>query len=68
MSEHLDGELAPAGRTRIEHHLGECAACRRLLADLRRILDGLHRLAPPSPGTNAPQIAAAVRARLSEPN
>ena len=48
MSDYLDGELAPAGRTRMERHLGECAECRRLLAGLRRTLDGLHRLAAPS--------------------
>jgi anti-sigma factor RsiW len=66
MSDYLDRELAPAGRTRMEHHLGECAECRRLLAGLRRIVDGLHHLAAPSPGVNALQIAASVRTRLSE--
>ena len=44
MSGYLDGDLDPARRVRLEHHLGECARCRRLLASLRRILDGLHRL------------------------
>jgi anti-sigma factor RsiW len=68
MSDYLDGDLAPAGSTRIERHLGECAECRRLLAGLRRTLDGLHRLAAASPGADALQIAASVRAQLNEPD
>jgi anti-sigma factor RsiW len=67
MSDYLDGELALAGRARMEHHVGECAACRRLLGELRRTLHGLHRLSAPSPGADTLQIAASVRARLSEP-
>jgi anti-sigma factor RsiW len=66
MSDYLDGDLAPAGRTRMERHLDECAECRRLLAGLRRTLDGLHRLAAPSAGADALQIATSVRARLRE--
>ena len=66
MSSHLDGELAPAARTRMEHHLGECAECRRLLAGLRRIVDGLQRLPAPSGGVGGVQIAATVQARLSQ--
>jgi anti-sigma factor RsiW len=68
MSDYLDGELAPEDRRRMERHLDECAACRRLLAGLRGTLDGLHRLSAPSGGADALQIAAAVRARLSEPD
>jgi anti-sigma factor RsiW len=48
----------------MEHHLGECDECRRLLAGLRRTVDALHRLA--TPGTDAVQIAASVRTRLGE--
>lgn len=66
MSDYLDGGLALAGRTRMEEHLGECAECRRLLAGLRRIVDGLHRFATPSEGADALGVAASVRARLSE--
>lgn len=66
MSDYLDGELASAARTRMEHHVGECAECRRLLAGLRRTLDELHRLAAPSPGVNALQVAASVQARLAK--
>lgn len=68
MSDYLDGELAPAGRTRMERHLGQCAECRRLLAGLRRVVDGLRRLSAPTPGVDALRIAASVRARLNEPD
>jgi anti-sigma factor RsiW len=68
MSDYLDGELAPAGRARIEHHLGECAQCRRLLAGLRQTLRGLHRLSASRAEVDALQIAASVRAQLSEPD
>jgi anti-sigma factor RsiW len=66
MSDYLDGELTLARRTRMEDHLGECAECRRLLAGLRRTLDGLNRLPAPSGGVDALRIAASVRGRLSE--
>jgi anti-sigma factor RsiW len=66
MSDYLDGELPQTRRTRMEDHLGECAECRRLLAGLRRILDGLHRPPTPSDGVDALRIAASVRGRLSD--
>jgi anti-sigma factor RsiW len=66
MSEYLDGELPSSGLARMEHHLAECAECRRLLAGLRQTLDGLHRLSAASGGMGALQIAVSVRARLSE--
>jgi anti-sigma factor RsiW len=67
MSDYVEGELAAGARARIEHHLGECAECRRLLAGLRRTLDALHRLSPPSGGVAPAVLAAFVRARLDEP-
>jgi anti-sigma factor RsiW len=66
MSEYLDGELATSERGRMEHHLGECRDCRRLLAGLRAIVDGLHRLPALGGGVDAVQIAASVRVRLTE--
>jgi anti-sigma factor RsiW len=66
MSEYLDGELATSERGRMEHHLGECHDCRRLLAGLRTIVDGLHRLPALGGGVDAVQIAASVRVRLTE--
>jgi anti-sigma factor RsiW len=67
MSAHLDGELAGRRQARMQRHVGECQVCRRLLADLRVILDGLHRLPAPSGGADPLQIAASVRLRLKEP-
>ncbi|HKH87870.1 MAG TPA: zf-HC2 domain-containing protein [Acidimicrobiales bacterium] len=67
MSDYLDGELAASLRGRIERHLGECQECRRLLAGLRAVVDGLRRLPAPGGGVEAVQIAASVRVRLNEP-
>ena len=67
MSEHLDGELPPAGEARMKRHLGQCHECRRLLADLRRILEGLDNLRPPGEAVDVTRIATSVRARLSRP-
>lgn len=68
MSDYLDGELSPSKRRRMEHHLGECEQCRRLLAGLRRTVDALHRLVAPNRGADATTIVASVRARLTEPD
>jgi anti-sigma factor RsiW len=68
MTDYLDGELAPTGTARIERHLGECAECRRLLAGLRRIVNGLHRLSARSAGVDALRIAASVQVRLRKPD
>lgn len=67
MSDYLDGELAASGRGRMERHLGECQDCRRLLAGLRAVVDGLRRLPVPGGGAGAIEIAASVRLRLNEP-
>jgi anti-sigma factor RsiW len=66
MSDYLDGDLATSQRARMEHHLGECEDCRRLLAGLRAVVDGLRRLPALGPGADAVQIAASVRVRLTE--
>jgi anti-sigma factor RsiW len=68
MSDYIDGELGASGLGRIERHLGECHDCRRLLAGLRAVVDGLHRLRARSGGTEAVQIAASVRVRLTDPS
>jgi anti-sigma factor RsiW len=67
MSAYFDGEFASSGRERMQRHLDECHDCRRLLADLREILDWLKRLPAPSGGADSVQIAAAVRVRLRDP-
>lgn len=50
LSAHLDRELAPEERNRVEEHLGACSDCRRELDGLRRTVErlrDLERLAPP---------------------
>jgi anti-sigma factor RsiW len=64
MSDYLDGELDPDARSRFDHHLRECAECRKLLAGLRRTLDALHRLSVPSGAPDPAKLATSVRARL----
>ena len=66
MSAYLDDELASRSRARLERHTGECAECRGVLHSLRRMLGRLHGL--PTAKREAPDIAAAVRARLHEPH
>ena len=68
MSDYLDGELARTRRGRMERHLDECAKCRRLLADLRRTVAALQRLAARDDRVDALAIAASVRSRLGERN
>jgi anti-sigma factor RsiW len=50
MSEYVDEELRPADAARVEAHVGICPHCRRVLATLRRTLDGLRSLGE-EPGT-----------------
>ncbi|HEX3978636.1 MAG TPA: zf-HC2 domain-containing protein [Solirubrobacteraceae bacterium] len=66
MSEYLDGELAPGGRSRMERHARDCPECARLLAGLRAVVQGLARLPAPA-GADATRITALVRGRLDEP-
>jgi anti-sigma factor RsiW len=67
MSGYLDGDLPARALARMERHLGECQDCRRLLAGLRAVVGGLHRLQAPSGGAQAIEVAASVRVRLDEP-
>jgi anti-sigma factor RsiW len=60
LSEYLDRELGPRERKRVEAHVGICPHCSRVLATLRRTLEGLHLLrAQPQTG-----LADGVIARL----
>lgn len=68
MSDYLDADMPPAGRGRLERHLGECTECRRLLDGLRRMVAALHRLSAPSGDADPQTIAASVRARLTGPD
>jgi anti-sigma factor RsiW len=59
LSEYVDGDLAPAERAACEAHLGGCAACRAIVADLRGLVAAARALPglPPSqdlwPGISA---------------
>jgi anti-sigma factor RsiW len=66
MSDYLDGDVTPSGRTRMERHVGDCAECRRLIADLGRIVNALHRLPTAEYGVDPAQLAGSVRLRLRE--
>jgi anti-sigma factor RsiW len=44
LSEYLDGELGAAERDRVEAHTSICPHCTRVLATLRRTLEGLRML------------------------
>lgn len=51
LSDYLDRELGAGERERVEAHVGICPQCSRVLATLRRALEGLHLLrAQPEPG------------------
>ena len=64
MSAYVDGELAPAGRARMERHAGDCPECDRVLAGLAALVQRLGGVAAGSSCVDAVQIAAAVRVRL----
>jgi anti-sigma factor RsiW len=51
LSSYLDGELTRPDRERVEAHTGICPQCRRVLATLRRTLEGLGNLSA-QPGRN----------------
>jgi predicted anti-sigma-YlaC factor YlaD len=62
LSEYLDEELASEEVTRVEEHVSICPHCRRVLATLRRTLEGLRSLrAEPEPG-----VAEGVIERLRD--
>lgn len=61
LSIYLDDRLDEPERRRLEGHLAECEECRRRLAGMRRVVQGLERLdrtAPP------PQLAHQVEQRI----
>ena len=64
MSEYLDGELETRDRERVERHVHICPSCHRLLATLRKTLEGLNALgAQPLPSDG---IADSVIGRLRD--
>jgi anti-sigma factor RsiW len=66
LSDFVDGDLPPRGRSRLQRHVDKCPDCYRALVTLQRMLDRLHHLPRPD-RTGTPDIAAAVRQRLDAP-
>jgi anti-sigma factor RsiW len=62
LSEYLDEALAPEHAARVEEHVGVCPHCRRVLATLRRTLEGLRSLQAKA----EPSVADGVIDRLRE--
>ncbi len=63
LSQYLDDELPPDERATLEAHLGHCAACGAVLADLRRIVARAQGLADRLPARDLwPGIAARIGA------
>jgi len=55
MSDYLDGELDERSARQLDRHVRWCPSCRRMLANLRRTIQGLQALeestsAEPPPG------------------
>jgi anti-sigma factor RsiW len=44
LSEYLEGQLSPDQRLRVEAHVSICPNCTRVLATLRRMLEGLQMM------------------------
>lgn len=44
MSDYLDGELDPRAAAGVNRHVRWCPNCRRMLANLRRVVVGLEAL------------------------
>jgi anti-sigma factor RsiW len=66
LSDYLDGSLGPRAGGRAKRHVGECEQCRAALADLRAIVEALHRLTAPAGGGDPRETAALVLGRLRE--
>lgn len=62
LSSYLDADLAPDEAARVEDHAGICPQCRRVLATLRRTMEGLRALGTESQS----EIADGVIARLRQ--
>lgn len=61
LSRYVDGELSGGALRRVEAHVFVCEGCRRLLASLRRTVQELRTLPPPSRAGQTEQIIAVVR-------
>jgi anti-sigma factor RsiW len=61
-SAYLDGDLEPTEKARVEAHVGICPECTKVLAALRRTLEGLRGLRD----VEAPGVTDSVIDRLRE--
>lgn len=61
LSDFLDGDLGPGESDRVHDHVGICPQCSRVLATLRRTLEGLHLLRPPAPSGVADGVIERLR-------
>lgn len=69
LSGYLDAEVSPAELRRVEGHLSDCSECRRTVAGLRAVAEGVRRLeAVAPPATLAESVERGVRrVGLAEP-
>ena len=66
LSAYMDGDLEPHETEALEAHLGECATCRGVLADLEEIVARAHALGGSQPSRDLwPGIAQAIRAEAT---
>jgi hypothetical protein len=64
---YLDGELAPARATEVAAHLAQCAECRALDTDLRRVSGQIAAWqVEPSPERLEEQVTSALKGRQSQ--
>jgi hypothetical protein len=69
LDDYLDGRLAAAERAQVEMHLDRCRECQGRLADVRDMLDRLHRMPVPEPDMRLfHQAIASARAMDEERN
>jgi anti-sigma factor RsiW len=59
-TDYLDDELDADGRRRVEHHVGFCPRCRRVLGNLRHTLAGA-RLLGERPAAGTDEVAERVQ-------
>ena len=67
LSPYVDGELSRRARARLDRHVADCPECGGALHSLRRMLVRLEGVSPPVENPAPEAVAAAVRARLSDP-
>ena len=66
LSEYVDDELAPAERQELEEHLGECAECGELVAELAQVAQRAAALPESAPSHDLwPGVAGRLRPRAA---